>query len=174
MPLSTTATVTCWPLVRSHTLLKPRARCAHGSPVRCARPRWVRQSADGCGMPGTGAGGPGAFRCAGCRCAVGVPCGRDGAGDPVADGCAAAPADPAMSVSGISAETTNPEASAATANRLMPWPPGTTRGSPRPTLGTPGHGCQRKPGAAPAALPDLPGAVDSAQQGRPHGTLLGG
>src|SRR5258708_22015555 len=91
MPLSTTATVMCWPLVRSHTPLKSSARCAHGSLVRCVRPRCDRQFADGSGMPGTGAGGPGgAARCVGgaTGCPVGGLVGRDEVG--VGDGVAAA------------------------------------------------------------------------------------
>src|SRR5689334_6636160 len=120
MPLSTTATVTCWPLVRSHTLLKSSADCAHGSVVRSVRPRCDRQFADGSGMPRTGAGGPGGAACCvggGTGCPVGGPPERDvvgvGDGDGVAACLAAAPAGPASIVSGTTAEMAKPEASAA-------------------------------------------------------------
>src|SRR5579863_5269559 len=138
MPLSTTATVTPWPLVRSHTLLKPSARCAHGSAVRRARPRCDMQFADGCGMPRTGFGGPGgAARCVGGGVGGTVALAdREGFGEEDADtvgvGVAAAaaagldadaPAAPARTVSGTSAEIAKPEASAAPANRLIPGLP---------------------------------------------------
>src|SRR5215467_3547196 len=133
MPLSTIATVTPWPLVRSHTPLKPRARWAHGSPVRCARPRCDRQPGDGSGMPLTGAGGPEAARCGGGAGggAVGGLADRDGfgagVGAPVAVGCtvaagspppgrdgsAEAPGGPAASVRGTRAAIVRPAASAA-------------------------------------------------------------
>src|SRR5580700_418909 len=136
MPLSTTATVMCWPLVRSHTLLKSSARCAHGSLVRCVRPRCDRQFADGSGMPGTGAGGPGGAACCvggATGCPVGGLAGRDvvGVGDGVAAAVLpsaavarpAAPTGPARIVRGASAEIAKPEASAAPANRLIPGLP---------------------------------------------------
>ena len=142
MPLSTTATVTCWPLVRSHTPLKPSARCAHGSLVRWVRPRCDRQFADGSGMPRTGFGGPGGAACCvggGTGWPVG-PAVRVGCGDAETDadgvGAAAAtatparagltadaPAAPARIVRGTSAQITKPEASAAPANRLIPGLP---------------------------------------------------
>src|SRR2546429_4337487 len=139
MPLSTTATVMCWPLVRSHTPLKPSARCAHGSLVRWARPRCDRQFADGCGMPCTGAGGPGGVaRCVGgTGCPVGGLADREVAGDGVGVAAAvppsapaarpacpaAAPVGPASIVRGTTAEIAKPEASAAPANRLIPGLP---------------------------------------------------
>src|SRR6266568_4893834 len=135
VPLSTTATVTCWPLVRSQTLLKPSARCAHGSLVSRARPRCDRQFRDGSGIPATGAGGPGRTvgrGGGGTGCPVGEP---DGFG--VGDGVAALPAAraagrdrpadaagaAAAAVRGTSAASANPDASAAPANRLIPGLP---------------------------------------------------
>src|SRR5262249_18256967 len=92
MPLSTTATVTCWPLVRPHTLLKPSARCAHGSPVSCDRPRCDTQLADGFGIPRPASGGPGGAACrvdGGTAGPVGLA-DRDGSGDEVGAGAGAA------------------------------------------------------------------------------------
>ena len=131
MPLSTTATMMCWPLVRSQTPLKPSARCAHGSLVSRARPRCDRQFRAGSGIPVTGAGGPGRT--------VGRGGGGTGwpVGDPdgfgVGDGVAALPAGrdllagaagaAAATVRGTSAASANPDASAAPANRLIPGLP---------------------------------------------------
>src|SRR6516165_11037859 len=145
MPLSTTATMTCWPLVRSHTLLKSSARCAHGSPVRCARPRCDRQFADGFGIPRTGAGGPGGAACCvgggtagpvgladrdGLADAVGVGAGvaapaRGPARAGVPDWSADAPGAPTASVREISAAAVTAAASIAPADRLIRRPPRT-------------------------------------------------
>src|SRR5215467_1202605 len=167
MPLSTTATVTCWPLVRSHTLLKSSARCAQGSLVRCDRPRCDTQLADGFGIPRTGSGGPGGAAC----CVDGGTAGpvgladRDGFGDEVGAGDGAAsparPGDwladvveaPATSVKGTSVTAANAAARTTPANRLIRWPPGDRYArSPQETLETSGYG-RRKTWVPPRLRP---------------------